>query len=102
MNRMATKTPALSTQLKTAKAEIADLQEKIIKIEKEVKQQSEYKDMYWRQKSELEKEIEAVHSLLDVLEGTVPRKTIPDSTQEWNTVKHDMMTRLAAYLAKRS
>lgn len=99
---MATKTPALSTQLKTAKAEIADLQEKIIKIEKEVKQQSEYKDMYWRQKSELEKEIEAVHSLLDVLEGTVPRKTIPDATQEWNTVKHDMMTRLAAYLAKRS
>lgn len=98
---MATKTPALSTQLKTAKAEIAALQEKIIKLDKDVKQQSEYKDMYFRQKSELEKEIEAVHSLLDVLDGAIPRKTIPDATQEWNTVKHDMMTRLAAYLAKR-
>lgn len=98
---MATKTPALSTQLKTAKAEIAALQEKVTKFEKDVKQQSEYKDMYYRQKSELEKEIEAVHSLLDVLEGTIPRKTIPDASQEWNTVKHDMMTRLAAYLAKR-
>jgi len=98
---MATKTPALSTQLKTAKAEIVALQEKITKLEKDVKQQSEYKDMYCRQKSELEKEIEAVHSLLDVLEGAIPRKTIPDAAQEWNTVKHDMMTRLAAYLAKR-
>jgi DNA repair exonuclease SbcCD ATPase subunit len=98
---MATKTPAVSTQLKTAKAEIAALQEKITKLEKDVKQQSEYKDMYCRQKNELEKEIEAVHSLLDVLEGAIPRKTIPDATQEWNTVKHDMMTRLAAYLAKR-
>lgn len=98
---MATKTPALSTQLKTAKVEIVALQEKIVKIEKEVKQQSEYKDMYFRQKSELEKEIEAVHSLLDVLDGAIPRKTIPDTTQEWNVTKHDMMTRLAAYLAKR-
>ena len=98
---MATKTPAVSTQLKTAKAEIAALQEKITKLEKDVKQQSEYKDMYCRQKNELEKEIEAVHSLLDVLEGAIPRKTIPDATQEWNTVKHDVMTRLAAYLAKR-
>lgn len=98
---MATKTPALSTQLKTAKAEIVALQEKIVKLEKEVKQQSEYKDMYFRQKSELEKEIEAVHSLLDVLDGAIPRKTIPDTTQEWNVTKHDMMTRLAAYLAKR-
>ena len=98
---MATKTPALSTQLKTAKAEIAALQEKVTKFEKDVKQQSEYKDMYCRQKNDLEKEIEAVHSLLDVLEGTIPRKTIPDASQEWNTVKHDMMTRLAAYLAKR-
>lgn len=98
---MATKTPTLSTQLKTVKAEILALQEKITKLEKDVKQQSEYKDMYFRQKSELEKEIEAVHSLLDVLEGTIPRKTIPDTSQEWNTVKHDMMTRLAAYLAKR-
>lgn len=98
---MATKTPALSTQLKTAKAEIVALQEKVIKLEKDVKQQSEVKDMYYRQKTELEKEIEAVHSLLDVLEGTIPRKTIPDASQEWNTVKHDMMTRLAAYLAKR-
>jgi hypothetical protein len=98
---MATKTPAVSTQLKTAKAEIVVLQEKIVKLGTEVKQQSEYKDMYHRQKTELEKEIEAVHSLLDVLEGTIPRKTIPDAAQEWNTVKHDMMTRLAAYLAKR-
>ena len=98
---MATKTPALSTQLKTAKAEIKALEDKIIKLDKDVKQQSEYKDMYYRQKSELEKEIEAVHSLLDVLDGAIPRKTIPDATQEWNTIKHDMMTRLAAYLAKR-
>lgn len=98
---MATKTPALSTQLKTAKAEIVALQEKVIKLEKDVKQQSEVKDMYYRQKQELEKEIEAVHSLLDVLEGAIPRKTVPDASQEWNTVKHDMMTRLAAYLAKR-
>ena len=98
---MATKTPALSTQLKTAKAEIKVLEDKVSKLEKDVKQQSEVKDMYYRQKTELEKEVEAVHSLLDVLEGAIPRKTIPDASQEWNTVKHDMMTRLAAYLAKR-
>lgn len=98
---MATKTPALSTQFKAAKAEIAALSMKVDKLEKDVKQQSEYKDMYCRQKSELEKEIEAVHSLLDVLDGAIPRKTIPDTTQEWNVTKHDMLTRLAAYLAKR-
>ena len=44
---MATKTPALSTQLKTAKAEIKALEDKIIKLDKDVKQQSEYKDMYF-------------------------------------------------------
>ena len=98
---MATKTPALSTQLKTAKAEIAALQEKIAKLDKDVKQQSDYKDMWYKKNGELEQQIEAIHSLLDVLEGAIPRKTIPDATQEWNTVKHDMMTRLAAYLAKR-
>ena len=98
---MATKTPAVSTQLKTAKAEIAALQEKVTKLDKDVKQQSECKDMYFRQKLEIEKEIEAVHSLLDVLDGAIPRKTIPDTTQEWNVTKHDMMTRLAAYLVKR-
>lgn len=54
---MATKTPALSTQLKTAKAEIKALEDKIIKLDKDVKQQSEYKDMYFRQKSELEKKL---------------------------------------------
>lgn len=98
---MATKTPALSTQLKTAKAEIKTLEEKVAKLSKDLETTTSYKETWYKKSNELEKEIESVHSLLDVLEGTIPRKTIPDASQEWNTVKHDMITRLAAYLAKR-
>lgn len=98
---MATKTPAVSTQLKTAKADIKLLEEKVAKLEKDLASEKSYKEIYSKQKTELDKEIEAVHSLLDVLDGAIPRKTIPDTTQEWNVTKHDMMTRLAAYLAKR-
>lgn len=98
---MATKTPAVSTQLKTAKAEIAALVAKVEKLEKDLKSTTETKDMWYKYNNEKEDQIEAVHSLLDVLDGAIPRKTIPDATQEWNVVKHDMMTRLAAYLAKR-
>ena len=98
---MATKTPAVSTQLKTAKADIKLLEDKVAKLEKDLASEKYYKEMYFKQKTELDKEIEAIHSLLDVLDGAIPRKTIPDTTQEWNVTKHDMLTRLAAYLAKR-
>ncbi len=45
---MTTKTPALSTQLKTAKAEIKTLEEKVVKLSKELENTTSYKETWYK------------------------------------------------------
>lgn len=98
---MTTKKPALSTQLKQARSEIASLQEQLVKETKRADQNKSYQDMYSEKSSKAEAELETIHSLLDVLPGAIGRKTCNDPEQSWNITTHNVMTRIASYLALR-
>lgn len=96
---MQKKKPAVSTQLKAAKEQIETMKAEIEKLTKDRDEQKKMKDIYYSQRAELEKEVEQVHILLDVLPGAAPRK---GETTGWNTPTYNLMTRLAAYLANRN
>lgn len=97
---MATKTPALSTRLKLANAEIESLRKKIESLESTLKNECAHKNSYFNDKQKAEAEIEQVHALLDALPGSGPRKT--EGENSWDQKTLATMTRLAAYLANRS
>lgn len=92
---MATKQPSLAS-LKKALAEEKAHNEK---LNKDVAQEKSYREMYSKSADEAKKEVESLHSLLDVLPGALARKTVPDPEQHWNVITHSLMTRFAAYLA---
>ena len=95
---MQKKKPAVSTQLKTALAQIEAMKADLAALTKDRDDQKKTKESYYSSRSELEKEIEQVHILLDILPGAAPRK---GETTGWNTPTYNLMTRLAAYLANR-
>lgn len=95
---MQKKKPAVSTQLKTALAQIEAMKADLAALTKDRDDQKKAKESYYSTRSELEKEIEQVHILLDILPGAAPRK---GETTGWNTPTYNLMTRLAAYLANR-
>lgn len=95
---MQKKKPAVSTQLKTALAQIETMKVDLAAITKDRDEQKKTKESYYALRSELDKEIEQVHILLDILPGAAPRK---GETTGWNTPAYNLMTRLAAYLANR-
>jgi ketopantoate reductase len=95
---MQKKKPAVSTQLKTALAQIEAMKADLAALTKDRDDQKKTKESYYSMRSELEKEVEQVHILLDILPGAAPRK---GETTGWNTPTYNLMTRLAAYLANR-
>jgi hypothetical protein len=95
---MSKKKPAVSTQLKMALAQIEAMKADLAALTKDRDDQKKTKESYYSMRSELEKEIEQVHILLDILPGAAPRK---GETSGWNTPTYNLMTRLAAYLANR-
>lgn len=84
------KNPAISTQLKAANAQIAEL-------EKKLKAETSYKDVHYQERGKLESELEQLHSFFDSLPGSIPRE-IEGSYGR----KNSAMTRLAAWLATRT
>ena len=82
------KAPALSTQLKTANT-------KIMELEKKLKDAEHYKDVWYKYHQEAKNVIEELHTLLDTLPNTVPRKN-PDGYNEYSP-----MIRLASYFANK-
>lgn len=92
-----TKQPS-ATSLKRA---LAISEGTISKLTKDMEQQKTYREMYSKQADEAKKELESIHSLLDVLPNALARKTVPPGKDEWQAVEHSLMTRLAAYLALR-
>jgi len=95
---MATKQPTLAA-LKKALAEEKAHNEKLTK---DLAYANSTKDNYSKREDAANKEIESIHSLLDVLPNALARKTMPDSEQSWNVVTHNLMTRFAAFLALRN
>lgn len=82
------KAPALSTQLKTANA-------KIVELEKKLKDAEHYKDLWYKYYQDDKKVVEELHTLLDTLPNTVPRKN-PDGCNEYSPT-----IRLASYFANK-
>jgi hypothetical protein len=69
------------------------------KLAKDLASANSTKEHFYKAKQEAEKEVESIHTLLDVLPGALARKTIPDPEVHWNIITHSLMTRFAAYLA---
>ena len=92
---MATKQPTLASLKKSLAEEKAHNE----KLTKDLKSSQDMRDYHSKAKDELSKEVESIHSLLDVLPGALARKTVPDPETAWNVVTHPLMTRFAAYLA---
>jgi len=93
-----TKQPTLASLKKSLEEEKAHNE----KLTKDLAQQTSYRDMYSKSADEAGKEIESIHSLLDVLPNALARKTVPDPDATWNVVTHNLMTRFAAFLALRN
>jgi septal ring factor EnvC (AmiA/AmiB activator) len=85
---MATKKPAVSTQLKQAQARIAELEKKVESAERSQKYAQEAR-------ADAERELSQLHAFFDVLPGALPKKN------EQTYVDHSAMTRLAAWLASK-
>ena len=83
------KTPALSTQLKNAQAEIAKLQSELTKAK-------DMQAIYSKNADEKAKEVEAVQVILDALPGAIERR----KEGEWTD--RSPVTRLAAWFACRA
>lgn len=85
---MATKKPALSTQLKQAQALIEELKKKVESAERGQKYAQD-------SRADAERELNDVHAFFDALPGALPRKN------EQTYAQHSAMTRLAAWLASK-
>ena len=90
-----TKTPALSTQLKTAQTEIAELKKKLESAERSQKNVDERARDYLA-------EINAVHTLLDAMPNPPPR--VAEQTNSWGGKSESQVaaaTRVSVLLATR-
>ena len=90
---MMAKIPALSTQIKTATARIAEL-------EKQLAYAKQVSEMYSKQASDAKGEIEQVHQVLDAVPNPIARES--DGENSWERVKRSAVTRLAAWLSVRN
>jgi chromosome segregation ATPase len=88
-----TKVKAPSTA--SLKKQVAEQQAQAEKLQKELASANNLKEIYYKDKQELNAEISAVHDLLDVLPNVIGRK------KEDGYSEHKLMTRLASFLANR-
>jgi hypothetical protein len=86
---------AKKESMASLKRQVAELTQQVAKLEKDKGYAESLKETYYKQSNERKEEIEAVHDLLDVLPGAIPKKK-----EEFGT--HALMTRLASYLANRN
>lgn len=94
---MAAKKPSITKQLKDARVELAAQAQQVERLTKDLKSASDAKDAFYRARTELQTEIDQVHSLIDALPGSIPRQSEPGEYGGRTT--HALMTRLAAWLA---
>ncbi len=85
--------------LTSLKKALAEEQAHNEKLQKDLASEKSSKEYYNKLKDVSDKEVESIHSLLDVLPGALARKTVADPEQSWNVTTHNLITRFAAYLA---
>lgn len=71
----------------------------VVKLEADLKKETQMKELHYKAKLDAEAEIEQVHALLDVLPGAAGRKT--EHEDSWSRKDITAMTRLASYLVVR-
>lgn len=81
--------------------DVKELKEQLEKTNKEMESAKSNKEYYSKRTDKAEAEVESIHSLLDVLPNALARKTVPDPEQSWKVIEHNLVTRLASYLALR-
>lgn len=96
---MATKKPAITTQLKNANARVAELEKELEAAKKDAANQKASSDSWYRKNNETQAELDQLHSLLDALPGCLPRKQ--QGEESWRAIEHAAMTRFASWLAVR-
>jgi hypothetical protein len=95
---MATK-PSVTTQLRNSKNQIVDLEAQVVKLNASLTTKENSSKYTYEQKVNLENEVEQLHAVLDVLEGSPPRKYLPNPEEAWKVVENSALVRLAGYLA---
>jgi hypothetical protein len=77
-----------------AMTKIAELE----KLAKDAKSNSNY----WSEKhTELSREVEQLHQLIDLLPNSPPRESEPPEDEKWKTVTYSVQSRLTAWIATR-
>lgn len=83
-------------EVKVSKKEvIKNLEAKIVQLEKDLKQQTEYKEMYQKREQEACRELDEIHDFLDGLPDILPK-------EKSNYQHHKVSTRLLSWIAKKS
>ncbi len=93
---MATKKPSVTTQLRQAKQEIAELTAKVESLTKELTSTKDSKDTFYRMKDEKEQELEAIHDFLDSMPNTIEREYMKDGA--YYKTQRTVLARLVAWL----
>lgn len=84
--------------VKLSHATLQDRNQEIVKLTKELEDQKKYYKNADEERTELKKELNQVHTVLDSLDGCPPKK-IDDGG--YYSPERTMMTRLFVYLAQR-
>lgn len=92
----------LKTENERVNGELAKANALITELTKEKNSAATMRDYESKNATASRAEVESLHTMLDALPGTLPRKYLPDSTQEWNVQQHNALTRLSVFLATRS
>ena len=71
------------------------MQAKVAELEKELKKQTEYKEMYQRRESEATSQIDELHDFLDGLPDVLPK-------DKGNYSINKVQTRLLSWIAKKA
>lgn len=83
-------------EVKVSKKEvIKNLEAKVAQLEKDLKQQTEYKEMYQRREQEACRELDDIHDFLDGLPDSLPK-------EKPNYGKYSVTARLLSWIAKKS
>ena len=99
---MASKKPAVSTQLKTALKEIESLTKQLEDEKKYHTSNKQTLEGVRKEKQDVDAELEQMHSLLDSFAGALPRETAEASTEyPYRKIRFNAMTRLASWLASK-
>jgi len=87
--------PSKKERLIIADQNIAILKKRIEELESSLKQQTSYADMYRKDSSEKQSEIDEIHDFLDGLQDVLPK-------EKSNYGKNKLSTRLLSWVAKKA